>query len=200
MKITIKELRQLIRETIREQTGVLGALGQGTGINVIRQLFNGFKTGNIYLQINNLPDARNASGVIPIIRNALMQQQESIIGEFAAKLADDAGQILPNVAGLRTALTGYVAQQVTGAQIQWGGSGDLPYGVVVVSILGGENLSPTWKDNFRRRAENLLKQNISRNITVRLTQTATPTPTATPTGGSSIGSRAEEVASAFFRR
>lgn len=197
MKITIKELRQLIRETIREQTGVLGALGQG-GINAIRQLFNG--TGNIYLQINNLPDARNASGVIPIIRNALMQQQESIIGEFAVKLADDAGQILPNVTGLRSALTGYVAQQVTGAQIQWGGSGDLPYGVVVVSIAGGENLSPTWKDNFRRRAENLLKQNMSRNITVRLTQTATPTATPTPTGGSSIGSRTAEVASAFFRR
>jgi len=173
VKITIKELRQLIRETIREQTGALGTLGQG-GINVIRELFDG--TGIINLQINNLPDAKSASNVIPMIRQALIEQQESIVGEFLVKLADRGSQILPNVAGLRSALTGYVAQQVTGAQLQWGGSGDLPYGVVVVSIAGGENLSDTWKDNFRRRAENRLKTGISRNISVRLSPTETTSP------------------------
>jgi hypothetical protein len=180
MKITIKELRQLIRETIREQTGIAGALGRSSYLNLIRRLFNG--TGTIYLQINNLPNTESAAAVIDKVRSALIQQKDSIVGEFLVKLADEYGQVLPNIPGLniRNTIIGYVGQQVTGAQIQWGGSGDLPYGVVVVTIAGGENLSDTWKENFRRRAENNLKT-ISRNISVRLSPTAsTPSRTTSP--------------------
>lgn len=161
MKITIKELRKMIKESINEQLGF-------DPWAPVRNWFVGNKT--VYLQVNNLPNNRSApASVIPLIQQGLMEQREELVAQVlnvvATTIMRDA---IPG------SVTNFISRKVmeilTNSTIQWGGSGDNPYGVVVVTLRGGENISEQWLENFRRRSETLLKTNISPNINLRLTQ------------------------------
>ena len=164
MKITIKELREMIKEAINEQQ-ILPSFGDPWGL---RNLFRGDKT--VYLQVNNLPRGA-AQNVIPFIRQGLNAQQESLVAELLNVVHTTmSGISLVPGAELIDSLSKQVMEHLTQSTIQWGGSGDNPYGVVVVTLRGGENTSDQWLENFRRRSENLLKTNISPNISLRLTQ------------------------------
>ena len=72
MQITVKQLKSLIREMVREYQSKYLINEQLLAPNV----------KIIYLQINNLPSREAAGSVLSLVRTGLLQQQESAVGEY----------------------------------------------------------------------------------------------------------------------